>query len=285
MKNYIKLLRVKHWIKNFLIFIPVIFARMLDINNAITLAVGFISFSLVASSIYILNDIQDKDKDKNHPRKKNRPIASGRITVSSAYIITMFLVIISFVLNSYINKSIINSSFYVLLAYFIINILYSYGLKNIPILDVVLLAGGFVLRVYYGAFLINVSVSNWLFLTILNASLFMGLGKRLKELSASKNSSKGDVRKVLEKYSENFLESFMYICLALSICFYSLWTMEQNIPALVYSIPLLMIILMEYCLNLSRSDEGDPTTILYQNKSLIVTAIIYCIYMGIIMVR
>ena len=141
----------------------------------------------------------------------------------------------------------INLSTIFLIAYIIVNIFYSLGLKNIAILDVALLASGFILRVYYGASLVNLEVSNWLFLTILSGSLFLGLGKRKKELLKNIES-----RKVLKEYNEAFLDKFQYLFLNLTLVFYSLWTMEQNNKYLNYMIPLLIIIFMRFCLNLEK---------------------------------
>lgn len=279
MKKYIKLIRVKHWIKNFLIFVPLFCSLSFSGTSIISTIISFFSFSLGASFIYIINDIRDVDKDRNHPKKKNRPIASGAVKISTAYIIAILILLLSLGLNSLANMSIINNSLWFLLAYLIINIGYSFGLKNVAILDVVLLASGFVIRVYYGAAIINVEVSKWLFLTILNASLFMGFGKRQKEFLV-----KGEVRKVLESYSKDFVDKFMYICLTLTIVFYSLWAIEQTQKYMFLSIPLLMIVLMEYSLTVEKSDEGDPTTILLSNKGLMATSFIYILFMILIMV-
>jgi 4-hydroxybenzoate polyprenyltransferase len=274
MKNYIKLIRPKHWIKNGLILIPLICYGTLTKANIINIILGFISFSLMASFIYIINDIKDIEKDKNHPRKKNRPLASGKVKKSTAIIIALLLLIISFGLTIFITKDMTNLSIYFLLAYMLINIAYSMGLKNIVIIDVVLLAAGFILRVYYGAAIVDIEVSNWLFLTILNASLFLGLGKRKKEYINNKDS-----RIVLKDYNEEFLDKFQYLTLTLTIVFYSLWTIEQSIKYLYISIPLLMLIFMKYCLNIEKTDEGDPTTVLYNDKMLILLCLIYGITM------
>lgn len=274
MKNYIKLIRPKHWIKNGLIFVPLMCSGSLTINRILTCLLGFISFSLMASFIYIINDIKDIEKDRNHPRKKNRPLASGKVKKSTAIIIALLLLIISFVLTIFITKDMTNLSICFLLAYMLINIAYSMVLKNVVIIDVVLLAAGFILRVYYGAAIVDIEVSNWLFLTILNASLFLGLGKRKKEYINNKDS-----RIVLKDYNEEFLDKFQYLTLTLTIVFYSLWTIEQSIKYLYISIPLLMLIFMKYCLNIEKSDEGDPTTVLYNDKMLILLCLIYGITM------
>ena len=279
MKDFIKLIRIKHWIKNILVFIPLISSHSLTLKNIILTTLAFFAFSFISSSIYIINDIKDKEKDKLHKRKKNRPIASGRIAVSKAVIYSVLLFLVSFTLNMMINPSILNTSTFILLLYFIINLSYSLGLKNVAILDVVLLASGFILRVYYGASVINVEVSNWLFLTILNASLYIGLGKRKKEILIKEN-----VREVLKRYNENFLNNFMNITLTLIMVFYSLWVTEQPNKFLFLSIPLLLIVFMEYSLYIEISDEGDPVTVLFNNPPLLLTSIIYALFMGITMV-
>lgn len=274
MKDYLKLIRVKHWVKNILIFIPVISAGLITNCNVLNCILGFFSFSFLSSSIYIFNDIKDIEKDKLHPKKKNRPLASGKIKKSIAIYIAILMVILALIINIIINKTLLHISYLFLLAYFIINIGYSLGLKNIAIIDIVLLASGFILRVYYGAAIIDVEVSDWLFLTILNASLFLGFGKRRKELVTEKN-----VREVLKEYNESFLDKFQYLSLTLTIVFYSLWTIEQDIKYIYLTIPLLMVIFMKYCLRIEKNDEGDPTTILYEDKILMGLCFVYGLLM------
>lgn len=276
MKDYIKLIRIKHWIKNILIFIPLICSGLLNYNNVQLCIWAFLSFSFSSSFIYIINDIRDIEKDKLHPRKKRRPLPSGAIKKSTAICIATIMIVLSITMNILINNSFVNVPLYYLLAYIIINIAYSLGLKNVVIVDIIILTSGFVLRVYYGASIINVDVSNWLFLTIMFSSLFLGLGKRKKELVNNKES-----RKVLKEYNESFLDKFQYLSLCLTMVFYSLWTIEQNIKYLYLTIPILMVIFMKYCLNIEKNDEGDPTTILYQDKLLIYLCLIY----GLIMMK
>lgn len=279
MGKYLKLIRVKHWVKNLLIFIPLICSGFITKSNIITCIVGFFSFCFASSFVYIINDIKDIEKDKLHPRKKNRPLASGKIKKDTAIGIAIIMLVLALIINVIITKNIINLSTIFLIAYIIVNIFYSLGLKNIAILDVALLASGFILRVYYGASLVNLEVSNWLFLTILSGSLFLGLGKRKKELLKNIES-----RKVLKEYNEAFLDKFQYLFLNLTLVFYSLWTMEQNNKYLNYMIPLLIIIFMRFCLNLEKKDEGDPTTILFEDKILLLLCVLYGISITIILV-
>ena len=273
-KIFLELIRVKHWIKNVLLFIPMVTAKLINFNNLYITSLGFISFSCLTSFVYIINDIKDIEKDKLHPRKKKRPLPSGKISKNIAIYIAILMVITSITINIFITKSLFNLSFIFLIIYLLMNLGYSFGLKDIAVLDIIILASGFVLRVYYGAEIIDVNVSNWLFLTILNASLFLGLGKRKKEFETNKNA-----RKVLKEYNDEFLDKFQYITLSLTLVFYSLWTMDQNIKYLFLTIPLLMAIFMKYCLIIEKSDEGDPTTILYQDKNLIILCIVYSLLM------
>lgn len=274
MKKYIELIRVKHWIKNILIFIPLVCSGLLNYNNVLKCIGAFFAFSFASSFIYIINDIRDIEKDKMHPRKKKRPLPSGKIKKHTAICIAVLMIILSIIINILINKSVINTSIYFLLAYIFINILYSFGLKDVAIIDIILLSAGFVIRVYYGASIIGVPVSSWLFLTITSASLFLGFGKRKKELINSKNA-----RKVLEAYNENFLDKFQYLSLTLTVVFYSLWTIEQSTRYLYLTIPIVITIFMKYSLNIEKNNEGDPTTILYQDKFLMILCLLYGIVM------
>lgn len=272
MKKYLDLIRIKQWIKNLLIFLPLICANVITKTNLLNTTLGFLSFSSLASFIYIINDIKDIEKDKLHDRKKTRPLPSGKITKKNALIIACILLIISLIINYLATNSILNLSLYLLIAYLIINLLYSFGLKNIALIDIYLLTSGFIIRVYYGASLVKVSVSSWLFLTILSAALFLVLGKRKKELINSKDS-----RKVLKDYNETFLDKFEYLSLGITIIFYSLWTIEQTNKYLIYTVPIIILIFMRYSLTLEKGKDGDPTTILYKDKALLALSILYTI--------
>ena len=151
-KSYIKLLRPKHWVKNVLVFVPNVFAGTLfHLDIFLQLITVFFSFSLIASTVYIINDINDAEKDRQHEIKKHRPIASGDVKISEAIILCVIIATLSLVLL-YLSKPVnIIGSFVALLIYLVTNILYSRGLKNKPIIDVMILAAGFVLRVIFGA--------------------------------------------------------------------------------------------------------------------------------------
>jgi decaprenyl-phosphate phosphoribosyltransferase len=282
MKNYLQLMRIKHYIKNFLIFIPLFFSEnLLNISLLLKVFISFISFNLMCSSIYIVNDINDMEKDRKHPIKKNRPLASGKISKQSAEIFLFVLLIMSIILNFIANGKLYMSYIYLLL-YFILNLLYSKGLKNVALLDIIILVSGFIIRILYGGVIVNVQISNWLYLTIMSMSFYLGLGKRRNELDKNGQQS----RKVLSKYSREFLDKNMYLCLGLTIVFYSLWCIDPMIsklhPALIYTIPLILVICMKYSLIVEGSSFGDPVDVLTKSKILILLVISYIISIAII---
>ena len=236
---------------------------------------GFISFSFASSTIYIINDIKDKEKDQNHPTKKNRPIAAGTISVPNALILAILLLILTIAILIYLSAFKKFISIYII-TYILINIMYSFGLKNIPLLDVFILALGFLIRVLYGGALINVEVSTWLFLTVLSISFYLGLGKRRNELMAQKNPE-NITRNVLKYYNKEFLDKNMYMCLSMTIIFYSLWCQDLNSKYIMWTIPLVLLICMKYSLNIESNSSGDPVEVLLKDKVLILLIGIYAI--------
>ena len=269
-KDYIKLIRVKHWLKNFLIFIPLMFStQILVVNKLLLTLIGFISFCFISSTVYIINDLNDVKKDRKHPIKKKRPIASGAVSKKEAIVIAGILFLISVLLNIFVIKELVCLIF--ILLYLFLNICYSRGLKNVAIVDVVILVSGFVIRVVYGAFINGIIISNWLYLTVMAGSFFMGFGKRRNE--AIKQGSKS--RKVLKYYTKEYLDKFMYICLILAIVFYSLWSIDvETIDRIgnnymIYTIPFLLVIVMRYCLHMEGDSFGEPIDIITSDKVLI----------------
>ena len=275
MIKYLKLIRAKHWIKNCLIFLPLIFSREINQTNIILTILGFISFSLASSIIYIINDIRDKEKDKNHPTKKNRPIAAGTISIPSALTIAGLFLIITIAILIYLSTYNHFISIYII-SYILLNIMYSFGLKNIPLLDVFILALGFLIRVLYGGALINVEVSTWLFLTVLSISFYLGLGKRRNELMAQETIG-NNTRSVLKYYNKEFLDKNMYMCLSMTIIFYSLWCQDLNSKYIMWTIPVVLLICMKYSLNIESNSSGDPVEVLLKDKVLILLIGIYAI--------
>lgn len=274
MKEYVKLLRPHHYLKNLLVFSVLVFSgQLFNTEKLITNALAFVIFCLLSSVIYIFNDICDVEKDRLHHTKKNRPIASGKVSIKRAWIIAIVLFIASFSINYCIFKI---SSTLVLLTYLLLNIGYSLGLKNIPIIDLGILVSGFLLRVLYGSYVSNIEISNWLYLTVIAASFYFALGKRRNEY---RKASTGETRAVLKEYTENFLDKNMYMCLALTNAFYALWSVDQSTIAhynnknLVITVPLVLIITMKYCLNIEKTSDGDPVEVLLHDKVLLILCV------------
>lgn len=266
LRGIIALIRPKHWIKNGLIFVPFIFSGTPVTSDAVVkLTCAFIAFSLIASAVYVVNDIRDVEKDKKHAKKKRRPIASGVVPVPVAVGVMAALIIGAVLIG--IAGEFPLWAWALATLYFAINVAYSFGLKNIPIVDIAILSAGFVIRVLFGGMVLDISVSSWLYLTILAGSLYLGLGKRRNELQL--NGSKS--RAVNKYYSINFLDKNMYVCMALLLVFYSLWaTSPVNEGGYLFlTIPIVILLFMTYSLQIEKDTSlGDPVDVLTGNKAL-----------------
>ncbi|MEF2662824.1 MAG: UbiA prenyltransferase family protein [Bacilli bacterium] len=263
-KDYIKLIRPKHYLKNILIFLPLIFSgHFFNIELLKISLFGFFSFCMAASTIYIVNDIKDREKDKMHDIKKNRPIASGKISVKKAVVLSIITFIIAMFFQ-FLTQKIFGFIFVVL--YVIMNIAYSFKLKDIPLIDISIIVIGFLIRVLYGAYLINVEVSNWLLLTVISISFYLALGKRRNEIKKNGSNS----RKVLKYYTVDFLDKNMYLSLTLALTFYSLWCNDNVNEKLIWTVPLAIMTCMKYSMIVEDDSYGDPVDVILSNISLLI---------------
>ena len=278
MKNYIKLLRIKNYIKNALILVPLIFSKKLFDTSALhSSLLGLISFCALSSAVYIFNDFCDAKHDKLHPEKCKRPIANGSISLKSA-LLTMFVLLLICVITNYFACGLNTLSWSLILIYILLNVFYSIKLKQIPILDVAIIASGFLIRAFYGSSILNIEVSNWLYLTVIAISFYVGFGKRRNELVIAENN---ETRSVLGFYNYNFLDKNMYVCSALTIVFYSLWSVDASTIAhfgnnkVVWTVPLVIVICITYSLTVEKYSEDDPIDIIFKNKFLLVMILFY----------
>ncbi len=279
-KYFLKEMRVHHYLKNLLVFVPLACSGQIFDRKKLTVSVfAFLSFCFISSAIYFINDIRDKEKDRNHPTKKNRPIAAGKISVKAAVIFTVFLI----VLAAGFNVLCFNLYSSLLLAlYFAINIGYSFGLKNIPLLDIAILVAGFLIRALYGSVVTGILISNWLYLVIISVAFYLGLGKRRNEL---KKQGDEDTRKVIKKYPFAFLDNNMYMCMGLIFVFYALWTVDEKTIAvyqsanLIWTVPVVMLIFMKYSLTVEGNSDGDPVEVLLRDKLLVGLCVLYLLLM------
>jgi 4-hydroxybenzoate polyprenyltransferase len=281
LEKYAQLLRFQHWIKNFLVFVPFFFAmNLFDRSALFNTGMGFVCFCLLSSIVYILNDLRDIEKDRCHSTKCHRPLAAGTIAIRSAIATAILLAVILAGLLALIAHK---SNYYnfkaigLLALYAALNIGYSWGLKNIPIVDITILAAGYVIRVLFGTVLIGVEVSIWLYLVITMGAYYLGLGKRRNELSGGEK----ETRAVMRFYSHNFLDKNMYVSQALCLMFYALWSIDPatvkkfNTGAFVYTIPLIFVILLKYSLNIEMDSDGDPAPVLLHDKTLLLLCAAY----------
>lgn len=263
MKDILKLLRIKHWVKNGLVFFPVFFHGSRELIDYLNAGIGFVCFSLIASSVYVINDLRDVEKDRRHEKKKHRPIASGRVSKKTAVFLIVLLVVVALTINVMLSEYRVGSMV-CLMVYLLMNVGYSFGWKDKPIIDIVILALGFVLRVLYGAALTGIEASPMLLLTVMMFALYMGLGKRRNE----KLRVVAETREVLKNYTDNFLDQNMYMCLTLAIVFYAIWTMGSG-EGMVYTVPIVVVICMRYNLVIEHDSDGDPVDVLFSDKVLL----------------
>lgn len=270
--KYLRLLRVKHYIKNGLVFLPLFFAKRISaIDQLIQTLLAFAIFCLISSAVYIINDIRDAEKDRKHPLKCKRPIASGAISRRTAWVIFAFLLAGAIGMVYFTGDGLM--FWLVPAAYLLINAAYSMGLKNVPIVDIAILAAGYLLRVLYGSVFANVDISGWMYLTVIAFAFYLGLGKRRGEMLGS--SAGGDTRPVLKFYNPGFLDKNMMMCVTLGIVFYSLWTVDKGTidhvggEQVVWTVPLVIMIFFKYSMSVEGKSDGDPVEVVLRDKLLI----------------
>lgn len=288
LKTIAGLLRVKHWIKNVLVLFPIAFGGGLlgDPSGLRASLLGFCALSLAASGIYIVNDIRDAERDRAHPTKCRRPIASGTVPPRAAGAVAALLFAAALALSLVADPA--PAPLLCLAAYVALNLAYSFGLKNMAIADVAILAAGYFIRVLYGSLLTGVGISAWLYLTIVSLSFYLGLGKRKGELDAAGG---GPVRPVVAKYPADFLASNMMVFFTLGLVFYSLWATDPQTVArtsenMVATIPIVFIICLRYSLVMGQKGQGDPIEVVLGDAPLVVllaafvVAVLGIVYVG-----
>jgi 4-hydroxybenzoate polyprenyltransferase len=244
----IKTMRPRQWPKNIFIFAALVFDKqLLNADSFLHTLAGFTLFCLISSSVYIFNDIADVEADRGHPQKKNRPIASGKLPVSAAWVAGILFVIVTLGLAYFF----LTPGFLtVLVVYLLLNLAYTKWLKHIPIIDVLMLAAGFVLRVHAGVTLIAVErFSPWLYVVMTLLALFLGFGKRRAELALLAQGA-GSHRKVLEGYTLPLLDQYIMIVAGTTIVAYSLYTFSApNVPenhSMMLTIPFVLYTIFRY---------------------------------------
>ena len=275
-KDLIKLMRPHQYIKNFFIFLPLFFAlKITDTSLLLNAVIAFIAFSLTASAIYTLNDYHDIEEDRQHPKKRDRPLASGAISKSQSIVIMVVLAVAGFILMASLSLK----ATAILAAYVIMNIAYSFYLKHVAILDVVIIAIGFVLRLFIGSAVTDIPLSMWIVIMTFLLALFMALAKRRDDVLIYLDTGK-KMRKVIDGYNLQFLDTAMAIMASVVIVSYTIYTTTAEVVARVHSeylyLTSLFVILgiMRYLqVAFVLKDSGSPTKIVLKDRFMQLTLI------------
>jgi len=289
----IKVARPLHLTKNLALFAALIFSGNLFSKLLLkTSFTAFLSFSLASSATYIFNDILDAKLDRLHPIKKNRPIASGKLNPLTATFIMIILAFLSLYLASNLNKLFL----FTITSYLLLQALYSLRLKHIPIIDILVIAAGFIIRVYAGAFVINAHLSVWFLLCVISVALFLASGKRRAEFGIIK-ATKTTTRKSLAKYPEDLIDSYVTMFGNAAWLSWALFTFFESPPAstpvwlflaeisrtttisklLMLTIPVVIFGIMRYQALIFENQSESPEKLLLSDKSLVTSAILWTI--------
>lgn len=285
MKKYLKLIRVEQWVKNFFVFVPLFFSgNITNVDLFLKSIFAFVVFSLTASSIYIINDYMDIEADKKHPEKQNRPLASGAISKSAAKLLFggLILIIIStiFLGQIYFQKD--YSKFGLIIAfYFVMNLLYTFKLKHVAIIDVTIIALGFVLRVLSGGYATGLEISQWAILLTFVLAMVLAVGKRRGELINAQVS--GKTRKALDGYNIQFADIALCICVTLAIVCYLMFTLSPEVQhkfhaRVFYTVFFVMFAFLRYLQQtLVYNKTESPTKIVYKDRYIQVTLVLWLV--------
>lgn len=278
---YIAILRPKQWTKNLLVFAALIFSiKIVTFEMLLRCIGGFILFCLVSGCVYVFNDYMDREADGSHPEKRFRPIASGRLKPNRALLYGCILLFISFLVAYFLD-----ASFSVLLlGYFIINVAYSIKLKQVVIIDIMVIAFGFVLRAIGGGLVINIPFTPWFLICTMLLALFLAISKRRHELYLL-SESKGEHRKVLEQYSPELLNQLNSIVTTAAIMSYSLFTFTSGHTVhLMWTIPLVMYGIFRYLYLIHMEGKGGrPEEVLLEDNHILFTVILFAVMIVIIL--
>ena len=270
----IKLLRPHQYVKNLFIFLPLFFIGKLSNTTLLyDIFISVIAFSFASSSIYILNDSLDIEADKKHPDKRNRPLAAGLISKKVAFLVMGLLFLISTTLMGMLSLK----ALYIMLIYVVLNIGYCFFLKHIPIIDITIIAIGFILRIYVGSYVANVPLSSWIVMMTFLIALFLAIAKRRDDvLHFMKTGTK--MRKVVNGYNLNFIDSSMSVMSAVIIVTYLLYTSSSEVIErldneylFATSIFVILGILRYMQITFVEENSGSPTKILLKDKFIIST--------------
>lgn len=279
-KALIETMRPKQWIKNLLVFAGILFSlRLFHVPSVLRAAAAFVIFCMVSGAVYIMNDLVDYKRDLAHPEKRNRPIASGRLPRRIAILALICLTAVSAALGLALSVEFALVTF----VYFIMNIAYSFKLKNIVIIDVMTIAVGFVLRAVAGSVVIHVTFSHWLLMCTMLLALFLAICKRRHELHLISEKAVNH-RAVLIHYSPVLIDQMTSVVTASALVTYALYTISPEVidkfgtDKLIYTFPFVLFAIFRYLyLVMTRNQGGSPEKVFLQDKAMIIDLFLWVI--------
>ena len=279
-KDIILAMRPHQWTKNFFIYAALIFSQnIFNLPLLVKTTIAFSAFCLISSALYIFNDLKDLAEDKLHPLKSKRPIASGKIKKSTAILMIVILGLLGFSSAFTLNKN----YFIIILVYFLIQMAYSIKLKHIVILDVFVVALGFLIRVVAGGLAIEVSLSSWLLICTILLALFLALSKRRHELVLLEDEA-SDHRPILEEYSPYLLDQMIAVVTASTVIAYCLYTISEETVTkfgtknLIFTVPFVLYGIFRYLYLIhQKSEGGSPEALLIKDKPLLIAIFLWIV--------
>jgi decaprenyl-phosphate phosphoribosyltransferase len=285
MKDYLALLRIPEYTKNIFIYLPLFFAvKLTDLHLLVKITVAFIAFSFIASAVYIFNDLCDREEDRRHPQKRNRPIASGRISTTRATGVMTLLFIVGITMSALLSLTM----FCLVLFYTVLNLAYTLTLKHIAILDIVSIAIGFVLRIFVGGTVGEVKIYMWIVIMTFLLALFLALGKRRDDVLIYLETNNLP-RKSIDGYNLAFIDASMMIMAAITIVAYIMYTFSPEImfkfgtdKLYLTALFVLLGILRYLQLVLVIDNSSSPTELLLKDRFIQITIAGWLVTFGVL---
>lgn len=278
MHPLIRLMRPHQWVKNGFVFVGLLFGHAWrDPDEVMLVLVAFVAFCLLSAAVYVLNDLVDREQDRLHPEKRQRPLASGQVTVAAAVGLALACLLggLGMAFGLLLPLGLPGSQApWIFVAYLLLNVGYSAGLKHVAVLDVFLIAAGFMLRILAGTLGIGIWPSHWLLLCGLMLTLFLGFAKRRAELAVLQDAG-GQHRPVLDAYTVPMLDQFITLAATATVIAYSLYTVSDDTIAmhgtrwLIVTVPCVVYGLLRYLYRLHRGGGGDPARELLTDRHLL----------------
>ena len=279
LKDLVISMRPKQWYKNLILFVGIVFSlNLLNLQMWLNVIAAFAIFCMLSGSEYIINDIIDIEKDRKHPTKRKRPIASGKLKKSHALLFALVMIICAEE-GAYV----INKSFFVIsISYLLLILLYSLVLKYLIIVDLLVISVGFVIRAVAGCLAVNVFISPWLIICAFLLALFLALGKRRHELILLGEEAKGH-RKILEEYSTEMLDQMICITSGALIISYSLYTFLADNSYMMLTIPFAIYGLFRYLFLVHAKNFGGETEMIFKDKGMLLSMILWAVLVVVIL--